>query len=251
MKRITRRALLGAAFAAGALPSVASIRLLADTDIQAARALVRSPRVAGRLRVLFVGNSFTYGHDVPGRVAALADVGGTELDVATLAEGGARLAQTLARPGVRDVLEAEGWDAVVLQDHSTTAFDPAYRHDSSAAIAYAAMVAAPRPVLVVTPWARAPDHPIYREGAVIRAGLEQPESPQHMTEATARYFEAAAAEAARRGGANVHLAPVARRWFAASREGAPLYGPDRYHASPDGAALVASVVWEALAPLLV
>ncbi|MEL7172860.1 MAG: hypothetical protein AAFN05_07840, partial [Pseudomonadota bacterium] len=156
---------------------------------------------------------------------------------------------TLARPGVRAVLEAAGWDAVVLQDHSTTAFDPAYRHDSAAAIAYAAAVVAPRPVVIVTPWARAAGHPIYEAGEVIRAGLQQPQSPQHMTETTALFFEAAAG-AARETGAPVHLAPVARRWLAASGEGAALYGPDRYHASPEGAALVARVVWEALGPLL-
>ncbi|MEM7499771.1 MAG: hypothetical protein AAF371_17500 [Pseudomonadota bacterium] len=246
-----RRALLSAVMAITALPSAfASRRLLTDADVEAAQRIVSAPQATGRHRVLFVGNSFTYGHDVPGRVAALATGAGHRLEIALLAEGGARLAQTLARPGVRAVLEAAGWDAIVLQDHSTTAFDPAYRHDGAAAIRYAAAVAAPRPVLVVTPWARAPGHPIYEEGALIRAGLEQPADPDHMTEATARHFEAVVAEAGQEEGRQVHLAPVARRWLAASRQGAPLYGPDRYHASPEGASLVAGVVWEALAPLL-
>lgn len=245
----TRRAMMGAAVSLPAVSAAARIRLLGDVDIAAAQRLVSAPAVEGRYRVLFVGNSFTYGHDVPGRVVALAGGEDVPLDVATLAEGGARLAGTLARPGVRAVLEAAGWDAVVLQDHSTTAFDPAYRHDSAAAIAYAAAVVAPRPVVIVTPWARAAGHPIYEAGEVIRAGLQQPQSPQHMTETTALFFEAAAG-AARETGAPVHLAPVARRWLAASGEGAALYGPDRYHASPEGAALVARVVWEALGPLL-
>lgn len=245
----TRRAMMGAAVSLPAVSAAARIRLLGDVDIAAAQRLVSAPAVEGRYRVLFVGNSFTYGHDVPGRVVALAGGEDVPLEVATLAEGGARLAGTLARPGVRAVLEAAGWDAVVLQDHSTTAFDPAYRHDSAAAIAYAAAVVAPRPVVIVTPWARAAGHPIYQAGEVIRAGLQQPQSPQHMTETTALFFEAAAG-AARETGAPVHLAPVARRWLAASGEGAALYGPDRYHASPEGAALVARVVWEALGPLL-
>ena len=63
-----RRGVLAGIAALAALQANAQVRRLDGADIRAARAVAA---MASR-RVLFLGNSFTYEHDVPGRVAALS-----------------------------------------------------------------------------------------------------------------------------------------------------------------------------------
>ncbi|MEO1468658.1 MAG: hypothetical protein AAFV86_06365 [Pseudomonadota bacterium] len=251
-----RRVLLGlAALAAGlvrgAAPGQATapvaergLRLLDDGAIDAMRTRVARPPAPDSVRVLFVGNSFTYEHDVPGRVAALAAGEGVALDVELLAEGGARLGATLARPGMRALLAEGHWDAIVLQDHSTAALDSAFRAEGATAVAYAAAVA-PAPVVLFSPWAREAGHALYTRGLGLRPGVPRPADPAAMTAATAAHVDRLAA-----GNGTVHVAPVARAWAAAIAGGRRLHGPDRYHAAPAGAALTAEVLWQALAPLL-
>ena len=74
------------------------------------------------LRVLFVGNSYTYYNNLPEMVAAIAASAGVRMEVRMVARGGATLQQTWDISEVRQVLH-EGprearWDYVVLQEHS-------------------------------------------------------------------------------------------------------------------------------------
>lgn len=213
------------------------------TAAEIAVAAEQAAAVGDETRVLFIGNSFTFGHDVPSRVAALAAADGRTIEVLMLAQGGARLADTLALNGMRAVLTGDGWAAIVLQDHSTAALDPAWAADSMAAITYAARLAGTTPVILVTPWARQEGHALY--ATPIRAGVPQPANPAAMTRAAEAHFAAAAAAFPA-----VRVAPVAAAWDEAIAAGANLHGPDRYHAAGDGAALAAEVIWETLEPLL-
>lgn len=239
-----RRTLLVGIAAASTTPASAQLRLLSADDLAAAQKLGEGAPKPGTPRVLFVGNSFTYEHDIPARVAALAAAEGPTLKTAMLVEGGARLAGTLAKAGVAAMLADTQWDAVILQDHSTTALDPAYRADSAAAIRFAARLVAPTPVLVVTPWARAEGHPLY--GSVLRDGIRAPDSPLEMMQQTNRFFADTATLLSVDEGLSVRAAVVAMMWHHAIEAGATLHAADGYHANEAGADLTAQVIWDAL-----
>jgi len=70
------------------------------------------------LRVLFVGNSYTYYNNLPEVVAGLAASAGVKMEVRMVARGGATLQQTWELDVVRQVLHDGKWDYVVLQEHS-------------------------------------------------------------------------------------------------------------------------------------
>ncbi len=192
-------------------------------------------------RVLFLGNSFLLEHDVPALVAARAAAEGREIAPHLLARGGARLALHWARAEVRETL-AWGWEAVVLQDHSTEALHEGRRAQSAAAIRALARAAAPAAVVLAVPWARAPGHPLYRRPAA--PGYAAPRSPAEMTRAAMAHFAPLAEET------GAALAPIAPAFLSAMAEGRSVHRADRYHASAEGARLAAAVIWRALSPRL-
>ena len=69
------------------------------------------------VKILFIGNSHTYYHDLPAWVALLAKEEGYECEVAMLAHGGWYLHQHVKEPDVRFNIRY-GYDYVVLQEHS-------------------------------------------------------------------------------------------------------------------------------------
>ena len=72
------------------------------------------------LRVLFIGNSYTYFHNLPEIFAKLAEAGHQKKIIYTMqAPGGLRLKDHWARPDTRTALSTGKWDYVVLQDQST------------------------------------------------------------------------------------------------------------------------------------
>ena len=70
------------------------------------------------LKVLFIGNSHTYYHDLPAWVALMAREEGYECDVTMLAHGGWYLRQHVKEPDVRFNIKYGHYDYVVLQEHS-------------------------------------------------------------------------------------------------------------------------------------
>jgi hypothetical protein len=74
-------------------------------------------------RVLFVGNSLTVAHDLPGLVAALSRVRGDEppLEVAQIAFGNFSLADHWSRGEALRTIDSGGWDVVVLQQGPSAA----------------------------------------------------------------------------------------------------------------------------------
>lgn len=83
-------------------------------------------RTAGvaAVRILFVGNSYTYVNDLPGTVSSLSAAGGHPVETATLAEGGWTLAQHEASPETGAMLRQHKWDYVVLQEQSEIPASP-------------------------------------------------------------------------------------------------------------------------------
>jgi hypothetical protein len=70
------------------------------------------------LRILFVGNSYTFANDLPGTLTALAQSGSHKLETDSLASGGATLADHVADAATAARLDAEKWNFVVLQEQS-------------------------------------------------------------------------------------------------------------------------------------
>lgn len=187
-------------------------------------------------RVLFVGNSFLHGYDVPARVAALAAREGRPIEPHSILRPGARLSGHLRRRTVTETI-GWGWEAVVLQDHSLEALIPERAAGSAAAVRRVAALIGGTPLVLVVPWARAEGHRLYRQ-----AGM--PGDPAEMTDIETMHYAALAAET---GG---HIAPVASAWQGGIVAGRVLHGPDGYHANAEGAALTAEVIWRTLARVL-
>lgn len=76
------------------------------------------------LRVLWVGNSYTYFHDLPKIVEQLAAEQGQPLAVTPVVKGGERFKGHLSNPRLQELLKQGGWDFVVLQEQSTLPAGP-------------------------------------------------------------------------------------------------------------------------------
>lgn len=71
------------------------------------------------LSMLFIGNSITYWHDIPGIVAALADSAGIEVhEVESSTRGGWSLRSHWNFDLTRNLVSRGGWDVVVLQGYT-------------------------------------------------------------------------------------------------------------------------------------
>jgi len=70
------------------------------------------------VRVLFVGNSYTFTNDLPGTFAQLASAGGHRVETGMVAAGGATLQQLAASADLARVLAARPWNVAILQEQS-------------------------------------------------------------------------------------------------------------------------------------
>ena len=72
------------------------------------------------VRVLFIGNSYTFVNDLPAMLTELARSGGRTLETGMAASGGWTLAQHAASAATLDQIASQRWDYVVLQEQSQT-----------------------------------------------------------------------------------------------------------------------------------
>jgi hypothetical protein len=77
-------------------------------------------------RILFIGNSYTYGGDIPGQVKNIAATSSpsANYDVEMVVRGGMTLDQHLIETEALARIQEGNWDVVVLQDHSGMSFHP-------------------------------------------------------------------------------------------------------------------------------
>ncbi len=191
-----------------------------------------------RLRILFVGNSYTHRGPVPALVRELAVAGGWPApEVRQVAPGGKDLAFHRRSPETRAAVAEGDWDVVVLQEHSTrptasgnpTGFARDVRW-------FARRVARTSPgsrLVLFETWARHPDH------ALCRTRFD---GPRDMQAQLRRHYTQAAEDV----GATV--APVGDVWEATLAEDpdTALHDDDLHHAAPAGQLLAAMVLFEAL-----
>ncbi|HUS92669.1 MAG TPA: hypothetical protein VM695_12505 [Phycisphaerae bacterium] len=178
------------------------------------------------LRVLFVGNSYTFCNDLPGTLARLAGAAEppTVIEVDSSVRGGWSLQQHWAAGEAARRIREGGWDVVVLQDKSTGPIDspgPESMKLHAAKFDEKIRLAGARTVLYMT-WAR--------------------QHRREMIETLAREYDARAAEL----GATV--APVGRAWQAAFAAGGGLvlHVEDQSHPNQHGTYLAACVFYAVL-----
>lgn len=207
------------------------------------RAAFAAPLPRGEMRLLFVGNSFTARHDVPGQVAAMLEAGGVADRVRTreVAPGGSQLHDHARSEELRRDIAELNWTAVILQDVSTAPLfetDSARSAEAIGRLSRIAMEGGARSVLFST-WARAPGNALYRQSF---EGYAEPRGPAEMTAVVSRHYETLSEEL------GAFLAPVGEAWQIAG-EVLPhiaLHANDGFHASPAGAYLSALVIARSL-----
>lgn len=185
------------------------------------------------LRVLFIGNSFTYRNDLPGLFAELAGAAGHAVEVDSVFQGGCYFHDFtdpdngLCRK-VGQMYEQAAYDVVFLQEQSVQPLND--REDfltNGSLLAEQAAAQGARVILYQT-WA-------YEEGAPMleRVGYAYEEMYRGLQEAYGALAE--------RTGAAV--APVGEAFFLAAQQGeGALYNEaDRYHPSARGSYLAACV----------
>lgn len=80
--------------------------------------LSMSLKAADTLKVLFIGNSYTYVNDLPAKISGLATAGGDVFEYQMSAPGGYTLEQHSTDATTLNYIMQGGWDYVVLQEQS-------------------------------------------------------------------------------------------------------------------------------------
>ncbi|MCA9605909.1 MAG: hypothetical protein KC619_09965 [Myxococcales bacterium] len=179
------------------------------------------------MKVLFVGNSYTFYNDVPGQVAALAreDAGGPSIETSRVAQGGATLKLHATETGALERVAEPGWTHVVLQEKSTgTLHDAPDYHRYVRALGERVR----GEVLLYETWARRPGHEVYRWGW-------SGKRPSTMRRRVRAELELAARDLRAR------IVPVGTAWERCMERypDLDLYDADGHHASAIGSHLAA------------
>jgi hypothetical protein len=192
----------------------------------------RDPRAC--LRVLFIGNSYTFVNDLPATLAELARAGGRSLETGMLANGGWTLAQHAAAPATLEQLAAQRWDYVVLQEQSQT---PAVQR-----LRAAGMYPAVRSLVERIRQAQAT--PLLFQTWAHRGGWPEMGLPTYasMQAQISAGYRGIASEL------KVQVVPAGEAWASAlGRDpGAELWQPDGSHPAEQGTYLAACVFYAAL-----
>jgi hypothetical protein len=181
-----------------------------------------APVRTGPLKILFIGNRYTEGNDLPELVASLARAGGERpLEIGRQIHGGYTLEQHYAT-GAPATIRSRDWEVVVLQEQSMRPII-----DRRAFLAYGRLLgdevhAVDGKVLLFMTWAR-----------------------KHLPETQARLTDAYNALAAETDG---EVAPVGVAWQLsyAAMPGLNLHTDDDSHPNPAGSYLAACTFYAAL-----
>ena len=188
------------------------------------------------MKILMLGNSYTYFSDMPKILQALLDENGVDAKVDSVTAGGRRLVQNLDEG---DALHAEvvakckesAYDVLILQEQSHTPMSH-YREFLRGVCGCVALVKPARTVMYAT-WGR-------KEGCDLLDEFGW--TNQSMTEGLAAAYEAAAHKV---GGRCAHVGKI----FFEIRKAYPeieLYDPDLSHPSYAGSCVAALTVYKNL-----
>jgi len=193
-----------------------------------------APTAQGPSRILFIGNSYTFYNDMPEMFADMARSVGYNLQVDTLAKGGAKLSDHAKSMVTQRKLEREQWDYVVLQEQSQIPAIEDQRNNEMLPATYTLMemihVVGATPVLFMT-WG-------YRDG-LPDVGYQDYESIQTAIKAG---YLAVSAEL------DLAIAPVGVAWMRALEADSELdlWANDGAHPNLAGSYLAACVFYALL-----
>ena len=156
-------------------------------------------RAAAPLKILYIGNSYTYTHDIPGVVRSLAvDAGFPEPLFGTLAQPSWFLSTHCANPDTATIIDTFELDVVVLQEQSlrpTDPFNPGQFKADAAWFYDRVKARSPNAKIVLyETWARAPGDALYPTTFTSPA-LMQDQLRAHYTDAASNYIPAHSAAA--------------------------------------------------------
>jgi len=190
-------------------------------------------------KILFIGNSYTYYHDMPERIfAPMAKEKGFDFEVQAVTHGGYKL-EWFADPEneegkrLRSVVEGRHYDCIVLQDHSlSTIQDPGAFFGGIRSLKALLEDKTDKFVLYST-WARKPGCDTLEQ-----IGMTNPEMTRHIAEA----YD----EAGQRFGMTVAHVGKAFAAYNAEHPDAELYFVDLHHSSELGSTIAAEVLLDAI-----
>lgn len=185
---------------------------------------------ADSLRVLFIGNSYTYMQNLPDVVSQLASAGGDNLYYQSSAPGGATFQQHCLNPATLNYISQGGWDYVVLQEQSQL---PSFQDDQVAAEVYPYARKLDSLVHVYSPCAKTMFYMTWgrKNGDAQNCGFWPPVCTyQGMDSLLQRRYGIMAADN------NAMLCPVATVWrrLRTNNPGLELYQSDESHPSAAG-----------------
>lgn len=182
-------------------------------------------------RILFIGNSFTFGGNVPLQVQniALTAAPSVRYEVVSVVRGGTTLQEHIMETAALETIRLGGWDVVVLQDASVMSFTTDRRRmmrDAATILAREAQEQGAK-VLYFAHWSPGGWE---QEQDLWRGNLTIDETYRSIVQQT--------------GG---HVAHAGLVWFQAHEAGMDgLYSPDGHHSSVKGAWAAALAIVAAL-----
>ena len=201
-------------------PLVAAAILVAGMAVVAAFSTpAAGARYAKKMRILFIGNSFTHANDLPGMLIAMMATKGIGLETKQVTPGGCTLKKHWEDGNAIQVINEGNWDYVIIQEQSQMpVFQPPVTLKYAALLAGAAAKTGAKPVFYLT-WA-------YRDKPEMQAGL------------TKTYMRAGK-------DANCLVAPAGVAWEGVRKKypRIPLHAKDGKHPSVQGSYLTACVMY--------
>ena len=178
-------------------------------------------KTVNTVKILFVGNSHTYNCDIPYLVRQLAAAEGIDCQVAMNAHGGWTLFQHANEPDVPFNLRYGGYDFAIFQEHAHPFDYGGHMMEALPKLMAWAKEGGAYPILYTT-WSQ--------------------KHERHLQEGINAAYEAASAEL------GIMLSRVGEAWWAEmdAHPEVDLFCPDRGHASPAGAEVIAKTLWETL-----
>lgn len=174
------------------------------------------------MRVLFIGNSYTYFNDLPELLMRFAAANGERIEAESVTAGGMTLLGHLRTGEAVSRIRSGGWDMVVLQEQSTRPITaPGLMYAASRELAGEVVSVGARTALYLT-WARR-------------------DAPEQQLALNSAYYECA-------GAVRASIIPVGPCWqqVLADRPAIALYHEDGSHPAPLGTYLAACVFYAAL-----
>lgn len=201
-------------------------------------AMVSGAEERDSLRMLWIGNSYTFFNDLPSTVRSIAASQGMGLSITTVVKGGEHLSGHLRNPRLHELLKRGGWDYVVVQEFSA---GPAADTRTVARTVYPYAKTIDSLAVKYSPEAKVVFYMTWghKYGNVYKNGYALDDDYQTMQERLKTSY----LEMAHDNGA--WCAPVGMAWQTVRKEHPEyvLYAPDCFHPSPVGSYLAANVIF--------